>query len=162
MLVITRGNTAVAYQQTRRQEPVAERRVRYQRRFRLSPMAAYGVVLILTVSLALLYLSQYALLAHLNLQIASMQGKIKTLERENRDLERQAAYLASLERIERVAREDLGMLPCQQVRYLAVADSISPDHTPAPQVEQAEGHDPVSQLAGWLRPKTACAGSPER
>lgn len=156
-MVITRGNTAVAYQQTQGQEAAVERQVRYQRRLRLSPMAVYGLVLALAVLIALLYLSQYALLAHLNLQINSMKGRIETLERENRDLERQAAHLASLERIERVAREELGMLPCQQVRYLAVADSPSPANTPESHTQELKGDETVPRLAGWLRLKTAQA-----
>ncbi|HHY36556.1 MAG TPA: hypothetical protein GX518_02575 [Firmicutes bacterium] len=161
-MVITRGNTAVAYQKPRVQEPHVQGRVWKQRRLRLSPMAVYGIVLALVVLTALLYLSQYALLAHLNLQISSMKGRIETLEREKRDLERQAAYLASLERIERVAREELGMIPCQEVRYLAVADSPAPVHGPEPQAGEAEEGETAARLAGWLLPKKAHAGSPGR
>lgn len=121
-------------------------------------MALYGVAICLTVIIALLYLSQYAILAHLSLQINNLQEKVGTLERENRNLQHRTAYLASLDRVEKIARNDLGMVPFQEIRYLPVLDTNPEIDT---KVVKLGDEKTVSQLANWIRPKTALAEGTE-
>ena len=98
--------------------------------------------------------SQYAILAHLSLQINSLQGKVEALERENRNLQHQAAHLSSLDRVERIARHDLGMVPFAEIRYLPELNINTEIDTK--EVKPGE-EEIVSKLANLLRPKTALA-----
>ena len=152
---MTRGNTAISGQQVepRGKLPPAAAKGR-GRRLRLGPMALYGGIICLTVLIALLYLSQYAILAHLSLQINSLQGKVEALERENRNLQHQAAHLSSLDRVERIARHDLGMVPFAEIRYLPELNINTEIDTK--EVKPGE-EEIVSKLANLLRPKTALA-----
>lgn len=148
-----RGNTApvYAFRQPQYQEQPVQVPARHRtHRLRLNPMALYGAVICITVLCALLYLSQFAVMAHMNLQIHNLREEVKSLERENRDLERQAAYLASLERVERLAREELGMIPSAQVRYIQLGEPIQPVLAANPERKSGE-KKPISLSAKWWR-----------
>jgi len=157
---MTRGNTAISHRQVKTSPKRQPKRVgRPGHRLRVGPMALYGVAICLAVMIALLYLSQYAVLAHLSLQINNLQEKVEALERENCNLEQRSAYLASLDRVERIAREDLGMVPFQEIRYLPRLNTNVEMDT---KVVKSEEERAVSKLVNWIRPKTALAEGSEQ
>ena len=87
--------------QTRREaRPAVKRR----------PMAAIALTAVLCVALGLAFLAQSAVTARLAYQNARLDQQIRELQRENSELELRAEQLGSLERIERVATESLGMV----------------------------------------------------
>lgn len=74
------------------------------------PMAAIALVAIVGVALGLAFLAQFAATARLSYQNESLNQQIGQLSRENSELELKIEQLGSLERIERVATEKLGMI----------------------------------------------------
>lgn len=154
-LFMTRGNTAVSHQQVKTSKTTQPKLVRRPgHRVRVGPMALYGTAICLAVVIALLYLSQYALMAHLNLHINNLRGKVATLERENRNLQHEAACLASLDRVERIARNDLGMVPFGEIRYLP---GLKSDVEIDTEVVESEDENAFLKFAKWIRPKIALA-----
>jgi cell division protein FtsL len=73
-------------------------------------MAAIALVAIVCVALGLAFLAQVAVTARLSYQNESLNQQIGQLSRENSELELGIEQLSSLERIEQVATEKLGML----------------------------------------------------
>lgn len=74
------------------------------------PMAAIALVAIIGVALGLAFLAQFAAKARLSYQNENLSQQINQLSRENSELELKIEELSSLERVERVATEKLGML----------------------------------------------------
>ena len=53
-------------------------------------------------------------------EMALLNGKISAIERENRSLDEEKVALSSLERIERLARKDLGLVKPGEEAYVVV------------------------------------------
>jgi cell division protein FtsL len=155
-LHITRGNTATAYRQSLWQKEVnQESKKRSLLKSRVKPLALYSIAIGLLVLFALVYLSQYAFLAQLNQQIYSLRGEVKKLERQNRDLQRQVAGLASLDRVERLAREEIGMVASADIRYIVLDNDFSPGV--AADVEKTNPQDSSRTGKWWQLSKSAFA-----
>lgn len=59
--------------------------------------------------LCLVVTAQYSKIVSLSFELSTSEARIKEIKEEYRELEATAARLASLSRIEKVAREELGM-----------------------------------------------------
>jgi cell division protein FtsL len=163
-LLMTRGNTAPAYQPSHYQaQPVRVAKQRRVRRIRVRPIPLYGMAVSFVVLLAVLYLSQYAVLAHMNHQVYCLQRELDTLARVNSDLKREMARLSSLERIEEVAVGELGMVPAAEVRYI-VLEQVDSQEYPLKAEDGIVTENGIFAFLGRLLPKagSAYAQSPEK
>lgn len=109
------------------------------RKRRRSPVTRFTLALMGLIVLFTLYLSQYAVVAYYSHRVGILEQEINSISHENQELQRQMRELGSLERIERIAREELDMMPAQDVRYVHLqagsepgvdiaADEIIQDH----------------------------------
>jgi cell division protein FtsL len=114
-LHMTKGNTALSYQKS--QKTTSKSQIS---RLKISPISLCGIGVLLIVMLNIFYLSQYAILAHMNNHIRSLEKELDVLVRTNSDFRWEVANLGSLDRVERIAREELGMVPATEVRYVMI------------------------------------------
>ncbi len=91
-------------------------RERDRRRWRELAWVLFGL---LPVALALLgYTWIHLEVRKAGYRIEELEGRVAELQRTERQLELEAAYLTSLERIEKVARQQLGMFKPRLEQYL--------------------------------------------
>ncbi|MDI3525303.1 MAG: Cell division protein FtsL [Candidatus Atribacteria bacterium] len=81
-----------------------------------------SVVLICVLSIGYLYLQ--AKLLEKSLMLEACQQKITTLKAQAEQLEKEVKFLASLERIQKIAQEKLGMQPPTKRVFLASLPGI--------------------------------------
>lgn len=72
------------------------------------------------VALLILYLFQSMQFTELSYQLQQSKEELETLRKENFQLELEVANLSALDRIERIARDDLGMLDPNQMKYVVL------------------------------------------
>lgn len=87
---------------------------------RRSAPAVVAVALVVISSVSIVLIEQ-VMLAQTAFKVAQMREQIVKAEARHAELVLQAAQLGSSERIERVATQDLGMVPPEEVHYI-VAD----------------------------------------
>ncbi|MFN2363051.1 MAG: cell division protein FtsL [Halarsenatibacteraceae bacterium] len=80
---------------------------------------ALFILLILPITLII---SQSLRLVHLNYQLEVLENNLSELQTENRELILNLSSKTSLERIERVARQELGMVEAENVTRLALKE----------------------------------------
>ena len=81
-------------------------------------LIAFAGVTILVLGLCLLYVIQSTALRDLTAQLALADEELVRVEEVNRTLEFRIGQTFSLERISRIARENLGMVEPTVVRYV--------------------------------------------
>lgn len=91
--------------------------------------------------IAFLYLRGYLELVRVNYQISVVQKEIQVWEAKCEELRKQIEYLSSDEYVEKVAREELGLVKPGEVPFI-VAQPRNPDSPPA--VMKRQGVDPAS------------------
>ena len=84
---------------------------------------AFAGVTILVLGLSFLYVLQSTALRDLTAQCALAREELVRVEEVNRTLEFRIGQTFSLERISRIAREDLGMVEPSVVRYVPLPAS---------------------------------------
>lgn len=105
----------------------------------------WGVILLLSTLLGVIYLSQASSIATIGLRVQNLQEDLDFMKRENSALERQIAEAQSLERLQQEALR-LGFIQAQsdQIEYIVVPDypvlpeSVEPIVTPSVSVPPAE------------------------
>ncbi len=113
-------------------------------------------LLILAVFLGLFVTSRYTVMAEMGYRLAEMEEAVAALQEENRRLKLEVARLEAPERIERVARERLGMYRPNEVRYYAATGIGSENSLPRdnPAEQEVRGYSSlikkVSHLAASL------------
>ncbi|MGE5584926.1 MAG: FtsB family cell division protein [Bacillota bacterium] len=90
-------------------------------------------------AVAFLYLRGYLELVRVNYQISVVEKEIAVWEARCEELRRQVEYLSSDEYVEKVAREDLGLVKPGEVPFI-VAEPSSPDASPG--VAKRQGANP--------------------
>jgi len=78
------------------------------------------IFLVFIIPMALI-ISQSLRIVHLNYQLEELQGELSQISSNNKEMEMQVASMRSLSRLERVARNELGMVEPDQVQRLALA-----------------------------------------
>lgn len=96
------------------------KRVKKVRKFKKNPKLLFALLIIATFVLGLFLASKYAQLAISGYQIGKMKDNLAKLQMENEQLSLQVTKLQSLDRIEKVAVEKLGMMEPEGVQYIAV------------------------------------------
>lgn len=86
-----------------------------------TPRRAIAVALTLVAAIALLQVLQSSSVAHTAKDMRRLELQQSTLQAEIHQLEADVAVLSSLDRIERAARDRLGMAPAENVTYVAVS-----------------------------------------
>jgi cell division protein FtsL len=84
------------------------------------PRRAIAVAFATAAAIALLQVLQSSNFANTGQQLQRLEAERAALKAEVFDLQAEVAGLASLERTERVAREELGMIRARNVSYLSV------------------------------------------
>ncbi|MGM0414183.1 MAG: cell division protein FtsL [Bacillota bacterium] len=79
------------------------------------------IILILPISLII---SQSLRLVHLNYQLEVLENNLSELQAENRELILDLSSKTSLKRIEKVARQDLGMVEAENVTRLVLKEDM--------------------------------------
>ncbi|MFW5873177.1 MAG: cell division protein FtsL [Bacillota bacterium] len=85
---------------------------------------ALFVLLILPITLII---SQSLRLVHLNYQLEVLENNLSELQTENRELILDLSSKTSLKRIEKVARQELGMVEAENVTRLALKEAPTED-----------------------------------
>lgn len=138
---------------TEESEPQVQRAPKRRPRRYAGPLAAYGLLVAVAVVLVLLYVAQYAYVAQLNLRLAAAQKELARATAALEQLEQQASELKSLARIEREARERLGMREPEEVKVVAAplppAAEEAPVSSPAPRVPAKK--DKITAILSWAR-----------
>lgn len=84
----------------------------------LKDIFIWGGIIFFVASFFLLYLFQSLQYTKLSYQLQAQKLQLEHLRRENRLLDLERSNLASLNRIERIARDDLGMINPHQIEYI--------------------------------------------
>jgi cell division protein FtsL len=106
-----------------------------------APRRAIAAAFTTVVAIALLQVAQSSSFAHTGQNIQRLEQEKSALTAEVHLLEAEIAALASLERVERHARERLAMLPPRRTDHLSV-DVAAPDGflLPRPLTAEHSGH----------------------
>jgi len=99
---------------------------------RLSTVAIAILVALALAGLSVLYLIQTSEVVSLGYQLTRLQNQHDAVELENSRLRYQIATYQALDRIERMARDELGMAPVRHVEYLDVARPAPLPQPPSP------------------------------
>ncbi|MDI3280083.1 MAG: cell division protein FtsL [Bacillota bacterium] len=92
-----------------------------RRRFRLHAMARVALLGLCLAALLLLYVGERALIIDRTYALQRLEKRLAELQVEQERLQLEISRLSSLERIEQVARFQLGMRESETVYYLAAA-----------------------------------------
>jgi len=85
------------------------------------PRRAIAAALALATAIALLQVVQSSGQANVGQRLQRLEQDRAALTAQNHELEAEVAALSSLDRVERAARERLGMVPAGRVEHLSVA-----------------------------------------
>ena len=89
-----------------------------QRKNNIAYMLAYALLIGVMVIFGILYINKYVELNQTATEINQLQREIEILQDRKRNLQLQVSQSKSLERIETLAKEELGMVEPEQVKYL--------------------------------------------
>ncbi len=113
------------------------------------PRRAIAAALALATAIALLQVVQSSGQANTGQKLQRLERERVELAAENRELEAEVAALSSLDRVERAARERLGMVQARKVDYVSVAvEAPSGPLLPRPLIEAAPVDRPAEP---WWR-----------
>ncbi|WP_078809022.1 septum formation initiator family protein [Selenihalanaerobacter shriftii] len=83
-------------------------------------MSGYALIILIIVIFGILYINKYVEMNKINLQMNQVQSKIKDLEEEKQKLKLNLSQYKSLDRIENIAKVELGMVEPKQVKYISM------------------------------------------
>ena len=111
------------------------------------PRRAIAAALALATAIALLQVVQSSGQANVGQKLQRLEQERTQLAAQNRELEAEVAALSSLDRVERAAKERLGMVPARKVEYLSVtveapSDPLLPRPIIRPAAAPAPGDEP--------------------
>ncbi|MEJ2747238.1 MAG: hypothetical protein P8183_04900 [Anaerolineae bacterium] len=113
----------------------------------------WGVILLLSALLGVIYLSQTSHIAAVGRHVQVLQEELDVLKRDNNDLERQIAEAQSLERLQRDAQR-LGFVQAQSgdIDYIVIPDypvAAETTPTPAPPVVTTPPAETIGEVLWW-------------
>lgn len=83
----------------------------------------FSIVLILIGSLFAIQISQMMTITHLSYKTEELENKLNTFENRNKNLEIEVSKKISLSNIEKIAKNELGMVEAEKVEYMAINDN---------------------------------------
>ncbi|MHB8171875.1 MAG: septum formation initiator family protein [Thermincolia bacterium] len=115
--------------------PRPQKRVRRVKKVKKNHKAVYVFVVLAAFLLGVFFTARYAQVAMQGYQINQLNEKMTALTVENQKLEMEANRLKSLNRIEKIAMVDLGMVKPEEVRFVAVEDTMKTKEVTEPKNE---------------------------
>ncbi|MDA8236003.1 MAG: cell division protein FtsL [Clostridia bacterium] len=102
--------------------PRPQKRVRRVKKVKKNHKAVYVFVVLVAFLLGIFFTARYAQVAMQGYQINALKERLTALQADNQRLEIEANKLKSLNRIEKIAMADLGMVKPEGVQFIAVED----------------------------------------
>lgn len=84
----------------------------------------FFMIVLLAAGVVIINLTQRALIAQNALQIERLKGRLKEVTYQNEKLIMETASLKSPERIEKIAREELGMIPPNRLGFIQMPQGL--------------------------------------
>ena len=157
---LVRSRRAEQTRTERRPRPVARPARRY---FALNGAAMVAIAAAALTVIGILYLIQIAHVASLGYQLSRLQNERDTLSIENARLDYQVAQFESLDTIDQIATQKLGMTPLGRHQFMKVQVPASDQLPPVPAL-QAPPETTFSRiwhaLAGIGRGQASASGPP--
>ncbi|GAB6100365.1 hypothetical protein JCM16358_22440 [Halanaerocella petrolearia] len=112
-------------------------------------------IIVLIVILILIHINQYVQLSRKNLKVEKLKEKRNRLKSENAHLQLKISNLMSLERIEEVAKEELGMKEPDQVHYVVLDNEQKKSSQQASSKEKKQANNRSQQnitdkIMAWI------------
>jgi len=92
----------------------------YESRNALIIFASFLILVILATSIVILYISNNIVLTELGYKLIKLENNKITLEEENKRLELTIETLSALDRIEKIACNQLGMIRPKEVKFITL------------------------------------------
>jgi cell division protein FtsL len=92
----------------------------YQSRNALFVFGSFLILVILITSIVIFYISNNIVLTELGYELIKLENDKITLEEENKKLELTVETLSALDRIEKIAYNQLGMIRPKEVKFIAL------------------------------------------
>jgi len=102
--------------------PGPRKRVRRVKKVRKSHKGVYIAVVLAAFLLGIFFTARYAQVAMQGYRINQLKERLAAVQAENQRLEMEANRLMSLDRIEKIAMGELGMVKPEGVQFVAVED----------------------------------------
>lgn len=85
-------------------------------------VVTFAIALILIATLFAFQIFQVVTITHLSYQTEDLESKLNSLEKSNEKLELEVTKKISLSKIEKIAKNDLGMVEAKEIKYVAIND----------------------------------------
>ncbi|MCJ7656257.1 MAG: cell division protein FtsL [Candidatus Atribacteria bacterium] len=92
----------------------------YENRNALIVFGSFLILVILITSIVIFYISNNIVLTELGYKLIKLENNKITLEEENKKLELTVETLSALDRIEKIAFNQLGMIRPKEVKFIAL------------------------------------------
>ncbi|HKL76132.1 MAG TPA: septum formation initiator family protein [Halanaerobiales bacterium] len=110
----------------------------------------FVVVLIIIGSLFAIQISQAVTITHLSYKTEELETRLNSLKEKNKKLEIEVTKKISLRKIEKIAKNDLGMVEAKEVKYVAInnqEDNIQKNETQNKNMNFVQGiHNLIKKL----------------
>ena len=83
-------------------------------------MIGYALIIGIIVIFGILYINKYVEMNKMNLEISQIQKEIHVLEDKKQELQLRISQHKSLDRIEKIAKTDLGMVKPKKINYVSM------------------------------------------
>lgn len=83
-------------------------------------VVTFVIALILIGCLFAIQISQVVTITHLSYKTEELENRLNSLEEKNKNLEIEVTKKISLGKIEKIAKNDLGMVEAKEVKYVAI------------------------------------------
>ncbi|TDX53021.1 cell division protein FtsL [Orenia marismortui] len=90
-------------------------------------MLLYGFLIFLIGILVILYINQYVQISRMNFEVEKLEEKRDKLKTEQAHLQLDISELKSLSRIEKIAKNKLGMIEPNKVKYIVSSKPLQKD-----------------------------------
>lgn len=105
-------------------------------------MVSYMLLIGIIVVFGILYINKYVEMNKLNLQMSQVEKEIQTLKAERQKLKLRISQYKSLDRIERIAKNELGMVNADEVTYISMNQA---DNSSTP-IENRQSFSPLDKI----------------
>lgn len=110
--------------------PRPRKRVRKVKKVKKNHKAVYVFVVLVAFLMGIFFTARYAQVAMQGYKINQLKEHLAAIQADNQRLQMEANRLASLDRIEKIAMSDLGMVKPEGVQFVAVENVNSLNNTP--------------------------------
>ncbi|ADL12279.1 septum formation initiator family protein [Acetohalobium arabaticum] len=113
------------------------------------------LITLITVIFSILYINKYVELSKINLKINQVEKEIETLTAKKQKLKLKISQNKSLSRVEKVAKNELGMIKAEDIEYIAMGQQEMSNIKNKPSVDSTVNRFRLSRLSrkviSWLQ-----------